>query len=185
MYNSPFSTNSTSSSNPFALPGPMQSAQNLDNSIMETYAKLNALKQRQAELNSMVQGQPVMQQQMQRTVFSDIATEMSDLGEDELNFIVSSNEYRQLNERHQREFSEFITEKFSNEYIATGRTKTLEQLLAVIRKRKEEYKSRFASDITEIREQNKSLVDKNNELAQSNAELQKQLEIIQQKLKGL
>lgn len=131
MYNSPFNiNNNVSSTNPFALPGPSQSAQSLDNSIMETYAKLNALKQRQQDLNNLTQN-PQMQQ-AQRTVFSDIATEMSGLGEDELNFILSSKDYKTLNERHQREFSEFITEKFANEYIASGRTKTLEEMLVAI-----------------------------------------------------
>ena len=184
MYNNPFNLNNNiSTSNPFTLPGPTQSAQSLDNSILETYAKLNALKQRQQELNNITQGNQY--QQNQRTVFSDIATEMSNLNEDETNFIISSSEYKSLNEKHQREFSEFITEKFANEYIMSGRIKTLEELLGVIRKRKEQYKSRFADDITEIREQNKSLVDKNNELAQSNADLQKQLENIQAQLRGL
>lgn len=62
----------------------------------------------------------------------------------------------------------------------TGRT--LEELLNVIRKRRDQYKSKFAEDITEIKDQNKALVDKNDELSKSNLELQKQLEAIQKRL---
>jgi regulator of replication initiation timing len=55
-------------------------------------------------------------------------------------------------------------------------------MLYVTRKEKENYKGKFAADINEIRAQNKSLIDKNNELAENNAVLQRQLEEIKNRL---
>jgi polyhydroxyalkanoate synthesis regulator phasin len=66
--------------------------------------------------------------------------------------------------------------------MQTGNTRTLEEMLYVIRKQKDKYKEKFATDINEIRNQNKTLLDKNNQLAESNQELQKQLEEIKARL---
>jgi predicted RNase H-like nuclease (RuvC/YqgF family) len=52
----------------------------------------------------------------------------------------------------------------------------------VIRAKKDKYKDKFATDINEIRDQNKNLLDKNNKLAESNQALQKQLEEIKSRL---
>ena len=142
---------------------------NFEQTLAESYAKLEALQN----------ANPALQRQ---TVFSEIAAELKDLSTDELNFITSSQDYILANNKYQTEFSEFITSKFANEYIQTGHGKTLEELLAIIRKRKDQYKSKFVEDISEIRDKNKELSDKNSELAKSNEELQKQLEEIQRKL---
>jgi phosphopantetheinyl transferase (holo-ACP synthase) len=136
---------------------------NFEQTLAESYAKLEALKN--ANGGGMTK----------QNVFSDIAIELKDLSEDELNFITASQDYITTNAQYQREFSEFITEKFANEYIQAGKGKTLEQLLSIIKKRKDQYKSKFVEDISEIRDKNKELADKNAELAKSNEELQKQL----------
>jgi len=57
--------------------------------------------------------------------------------------------------------------------MQVGNTRTLEEMLLVIKKEKEKYKDRFAADINEIRDQNKVLLSKNDELSKNNRELQK------------
>jgi FtsZ-binding cell division protein ZapB len=170
IFNSNFST-----SNPFNMNG-QTSTQDLENSIMQSYAKLEALKAKQNQL------QATQMSSQQHTVFTDIASEFDGLSSDEANFIVSSKEYQNLNAKYQNEFSQFLITKFSNEYIQTGNVKTLEEMLFTIRQKKEQYKQKFAEDINEIRDQNKTLVDRNNQLAQSNQLLQEQLKAIQEKL---
>lgn len=146
------------------------------NSIVEQYAQLEALKK---QLSNQQQVQQVPQQ---ATVFTDIDAELKNLSEDELSFITMSKEYQEVSNKYQTEFSQFLINKFSNEYLQTGNTRTLEEMLYVIRSQKEKYKDKFASDINEIRDQNKNLLDKNNQLAESNQALQKQLEEIKSRL---
>lgn len=163
MFNSNYST-----SNPFSFN--KNTSNNIEDSLMQTYAQLEALKAKQNQLNNMNNiNQPA-------TVFTDIANEFKDITDDESNFILSSQEYQTLNNRYQTEFTQFLIGKFSNEYLqTTGNTRTLEEMLFTIRKRKEQYKNKFASDINEIRDQNKELLERNNNLAADNLELQKQL----------
>jgi molybdopterin converting factor small subunit len=146
----------------------------LDASLADSYAKLEALKRQQQQMQ-----QPVVQQS---TVFTDIADELKNLSEDESIFITSSKEYQTISNKYQAEFSQFLINKFSNEYMQTGNTRTLEEMLYVIRQQKEKYKDKFATDINEIRDQNKTLLDRNNQLAESNLALQKQLEEIKSRL---
>jgi hypothetical protein len=54
--------------------------------------------------------------------------------------------------QYQTEFSQFLLAKFSQEYIQSGNGRTLEEMLSVIRKQKDKYKQKFASDINEIRD---------------------------------
>jgi FtsZ-binding cell division protein ZapB len=171
IFNSNFST-----SNPFNING-NQSTQDLENSLMQSYAKLEALKakQNQFQVNNQVNAP-------QHNVFTDIASEFDGLSADESSFIVNSKEYQNLNVKYQNEFTQFLISKFSGEYIQTGNVKTLEEMLFTIRQKKEQYKQKFAEDINEIRDQNKNLVDKNNKLAESNLALQEQLKAIQEKL---
>jgi regulator of replication initiation timing len=171
LFNSGFS-----SSNPFSIGGNMnntQITQDLENSLMQSYARLEALKQKQNQLQ-----QPVGQ----NTVFTDIADEFEGLSTDESNFILNSHEYQNLNAKYQSEFSQFLISKFANEYIQAGNGKTLEEMLFTIRQKKDQYKQKFAADINEIRDQNKSLVEKNNQLAENNQVLQDQLKAIQERL---
>lgn len=164
MFNSNYST-----SNPFSFNN-NKTTSNIEDSLMQTYAQLEALKAKQNQLNM---GQ---QQPQQATVFTDIANEFKDLTDDESNFITSSPEYQTLNNKYQTEFSQFLLSKFSNEYLqTTGNTRTLEEMLFVIRNKKDQYKQKFAKDINEIRDQNKELLEKNNVLAANNIELQNQL----------
>jgi lipoate-protein ligase A len=145
----------------------------LDSTLADSYAKLEALKRQQQ-----------MQQQtiQHATVFTDIENELKNLSEDETAFITNSKEYQAISAKYQTEFSQFLITKFSNEYLQSGNTRTLEELLYVIRSQKEKYKDKFATDINEIRDQNKNLLNKNNELAESNQALQKQLEEIKARL---
>jgi molybdopterin converting factor small subunit len=171
-----------SSSNPFTMPT-VTTAPAINNELIDSYARLEALRQRQAELNAM--GQKTLsdvQTPTRKTVFSDIAEEFNGLSEDETNFIVNSPEYQKLNSKYQTEFSNFLISKFSNEYMQTGNVRTLEELLYEVRRQKDKYKERFAEDINQIRDQNKHLTDQNNALALSNQELQEQLREIRAKL---
>jgi ATP-dependent Lon protease len=176
-----FSNNNFSTSNPFGNNFNTNSTYNpqeLENSLMQSYAKLEALKAKQNQLQAISANQTVAQ----NTVFSDITNEFDGLSKDEINFIVGSQEYQNLNNKYQNEFSQFLIAKFSNEYLQTGNVTTLEEMLFTIRQKKEQYKQKFAEDINEIRTQNKTLVDKNNQLAQNNQLLQEQLKSIQEKL---
>jgi ribosomal protein L16 Arg81 hydroxylase len=164
--NNPVSNNYT---NPFS-----NTPSTLDASLAESYAKLEALKRQQMQQ----QAAPIQQ----ATVFTDINNEMKNLSEDEANFITASKEYQTIANKYQTEFSQFLITKFSNEYLQTGNTRTLEEMLYVIRQQKEKYKDKFATDINEIRDQNKDLLTKNNQLAESNLALQKQLEEIKSRL---
>jgi hypothetical protein len=158
-------TSNFSTSNPFNINGNNNSTQELENSLMQSYARLEALKAKQSQL----------QQPQINTVFTDIANEFEGLTLDEANFIVNSNEYQNLNNKYQQEFTQFLISKFSNEYIQTGNVRTLEEMLFTVKQKKEQYKQKFAQDINEIRDQNKTLVEKNNQLAENNQALQDQL----------
>jgi regulator of replication initiation timing len=180
MNNSIFNPN-YSGTNPFSTGALTQAPPALDNNLMESYARLEALKQKQAELNALNQ-KNLMDSPARKTVFTDIAEEFNGLSEDETNFIVNSPEYQKLNSRYQTEFSNFLITKFSNEYMQTGNTRTLEELLHEIRRQKDKYKEKFAEDINQIRDQNRVLTDQNNALAISNQELQEQLREIRAKI---
>jgi lipoate-protein ligase A len=168
MNNNIFGMNTNYNTNPFS-----NTPSVLDASLADSYAKLEALK-RQQQMQ-----QPAVQH---ATVFTDIENELKNLSEDETAFVTSSKEYQTIMNKYQAEFSQFLINKFSNEYIQTGNTRTLEEMLYVIRQQKDKYKDKFATDINEIRDQNKTLLDKNNQLAESNQALQKQLEEIKSRL---
>jgi ATP-dependent Lon protease len=168
LFNSGFS-----SSNPFNISGNYNTTtQELENSLMQSYARLEALKAKQNQY----------QQTPQNTVFTDIANEFEGLSLDESTFILNSQEYQKLNNKYQNEFSQFLISKFAGEYIQTANVQTLEEMLFTIRQKKEQYKQKFAEDINEIRDQNKNLVEKNNKLAENNQLLQEQLKAIQDKI---
>lgn len=169
MNNSIFGTN-YNTTNPFS-----NTPSVLDATLADSYAKLEALKRQQQQLQQAAVPQ-------HSTVFTDIDSELKNLSEDEMAFITGSKEYQAISNKYQAEFSQFLINKFSNEYIQTGNTRTLEEMLYVIRSQKEKYKDKFATDINEIRDQNRDLLNKNNELAESNQALQKQLEEIKARL---
>jgi hypothetical protein len=166
MNNNIFGTN-YNTTNPFS-----NTPSVLESTLADSYAKLEALKRQQMQ----------QAQVTQSTVFTDIDNELKNLSEDEMQFITSSKEYQNISNKYQTEFSQFLINKFSNEYIQTGNTRTLEEMLYTIRKQKDKYKEKFATDINEIRDQNKDLVNKNNQLAEANQSLQKQLEEIKARL---
>jgi FtsZ-binding cell division protein ZapB len=160
---------SYSTSNPFSM-NTANSSQ-IDTSLQEAYAKLEALKKQQ------IQGQ-TQQVNPQSNVYVDISNEFKNLTEDEQRFVMASDDYQKINLKYQQEFSEFLTQKFALEYLQTGNTRTLEEMLYIIRKQKDKYKEKFAEDINEIRTQNKSLLERNNQLAEANVGLQEQLKKI-------
>lgn len=164
LFGSPYS-----SSNPFYN----SSAPSLDESLANSYARLEALKK---QYNQQIPNN------QQSTVFSEIEHELKDLSEDELMFITQSKDYQVINQKYQNEFSQFLINKFSAEYLQSGNTRTLEEMLLTIKREKEKYKDKFASDITEIRDQNRALLDRNDELSKNNKDLQKQLEEIKARL---
>jgi molybdopterin converting factor small subunit len=183
MNNNSIFNPSYSQSNPFTLPA-TTTAPAINSELIDSYARLEAIRQRQAELNAMSQKAaiPDVQATARKTVFSDIADEFNGLSEDETAFITNSPEYQKLNNKYQAEFSNFLISKFSNEYMQSGNTRTLEELLYEVRRQKDRYKEKFAEDINQIRDQNKQLTDQNNALALSNQELQEQLKEIRAKL---
>lgn len=144
----------------------------LDTSLAQSYARLEALKNQQNQYS----------QAALPSVVQAINQELAGLSEDESQFIVNSKEYQQANLNYQQDFSQFLIQKFSAEYLQQKSSRPLEELLNVIKKEKEKYKERFAADINEIRDQNKALLTKNDELANNNLILQKQLEDIQKRL---
>lgn len=171
LYSSPFASTNALYSNPAMA---KYTTPTIDQqSLADAYNKLEALR------NNLQTQAP--QQPQKATVFTDISKELSDLSEDEKNFIMSSREYQVADAKYQSEFSQFLITKFSDEFLQTNQ-RTMEELLLAIRNKKEQYKNKFADDVAEIRKNNKSLEDKNNELLKSNLELQKQLEEIQHKL---
>ena len=122
-------SSSFSSSNPFGM---NMNSNALDTNLLESYAKLEALKQKQFN-------NPIMQQK--QTVFNDIEEELKGLSEDELNFIINSQEYQVLNQKYQNEFSQFLISKFQNEYLQTGNSaRTLEEMLHTIKIKKDKYR---------------------------------------------
>jgi hypothetical protein len=150
--------NNYSTNNPFSFNNG-KTTSNIEDSLMQTYAQLEALKAKQNQISSGTQ-------LGQATVFTDIANEFKDLTEDEISFITNSSEYQSLNNKYQSEFSQFLISKFSNEYLqTTGNTRTLEEMLFTIKSKKDQYKKKFANDINEIRDQNKELAERNNQLA--------------------
>jgi FtsZ-binding cell division protein ZapB len=177
MNNSIFNSN-LSTSNPFSLGNNTSSTQDLENSLLQSYARLEALKSKQ---NQIPQYQQAIAPQ-QNTVFTEIYNEFDGLSKTEMDFIVNSQEYQALNARYQTEFSNFLIGKFSSEYLQTPNAKTLEEMLYTIRQKKEQYKQKFTDDINEIRAQNKALAENNNLLIQNNQQLQEQLKAIQTRL---
>jgi hypothetical protein len=110
---------------------------------------------------------------------------MRDVGDDERNFIVSSSEYQKLNSQYQEEFSSFLIQYFASDYLKSEYAKTPEKILALIRTKKEDYKSKFANDISDIKTQNQLLINKNDELEKANLSLQAQLKEIRESLGGV
>lgn len=174
IFNSNFS-----SSNPFNM-GNSANNGDLESSLLQSYAKLEALKAKQNQM----QVQPTQQYQP-NNVFTELSAEFEGLSADETSFIVNSQDYQRLNTKYQNEFSQFLIGKFAAEYSQTENIRTVEEMLFTVRQKKEHYKQKFAEDLNEIRVQNKNLVDTNNQLAQNNQLLQEQLAAIQEKLKGV
>jgi rubrerythrin len=168
MFESPFNT--SNSNNLFSSP-----VYDSNSRLNELYKNMELLKQNQQN----------PQQVNQKTVFSDISEELKNISEDEKRYLESSEPYIMAFQGYQTGFSMFLIERFGNEFSSSPYGKSAEEFLATIKKQKEEYKNRFAKNITEIKEKNDALASQNNELAKVNQSLQAQLLEIQKKLGGL
>jgi uncharacterized coiled-coil DUF342 family protein len=168
MFESPFNKQNQSSS---LFSSPL-SPQNSEEKIAQLYQEMEYLQKQRGNVNH-------------KTVFTEIAEEMKGVSEDEKRFIESSQEYMEAAQKYQTDFSMFLIEHLGNDFAKSQYGKSPEQVLAAIRKKKEEYKNHFAADITEIRDKNNVLAQRNEELARTNQNLQKQLAEIQKQLGGL
>lgn len=169
MFESPFTKNTNTS----LFPSPY--SQTSEDRLNQLYQEMEMLKQYKNNSNNI----------NKKTVFTDISDEMKDLSEDERRFIETSKEYMEASAKYQNDFSMFLIQYLGDDFIKSEYGKTPETILAIIKKKKDEYKNRFAEDISEIREQNSNLATRNEELAKTNSELQKQLAEIREKLGGL
>jgi uncharacterized membrane protein len=162
MFESPFNNKQTNTifSNPYSS----------EDRINKLYQDLEMMKSQQ-------QPQP-----QQRTVFTDINEEIANISDDERRFIETSDEYIQASQKYQNDFSLFLMEYLGPDFIRSKFGKSPEEVLLVIRKKKEEYKNKFAENLNEIRDQNANLAHQNNELAKTNQELQKELAEIRKQL---
>jgi hypothetical protein len=167
MFESPFNTTTKTNS---LFSSPLQ-AQGSEDKLNQLYQEMEMLKQ--------------YKQGNKRTVFTDIADEMKDISEDEKRFIETSKEYMEASAKYQNDFSMFLVQHLGDEFTRSEFGKSPEQILAIIKKKKDEYKNRFAENINEIRDQNNNLALKNEELARTNLDLQKQLAEIKKQLGGL
>jgi hypothetical protein len=168
MFNSPF--NNTPPNSIFSSPFQVQ---NPEDRLNQIYQEMEILKQKQ---NGNVQ---------QKTVFTEIADEMKDISIDERRYIESSDEYISASQQYQNDFSMFLIDNFGAEFSRSKYGKSTEKILAIIRKKKEDYKNHFAENISEIKEQNSTLSKQNDVLAKTNLDLQKQLAEIQKQLGGI
>lgn len=162
-------------SQPTGLYGPFNSAAQLYQNPALRYPISN----QQQILNNYIQ----QQTQPQNTVIDDISTELSDLSNNEKEFIMSSKEYIAADTKYQQEFSSFLIQKFSSEFLQSHQ-RTMEELLHTIRLKKDEYKDRFAGDIKEVKTENEKLAKENENLVKTNLELQEQLKQIETKLES-
>lgn len=165
MFESPFYPNT--SNNLFSNP-----LYNSNERLNELYKNMELLKQAQ-------------QPQNQKTVFTEINAELKELSEDEKRFIEGSEDYLRASQNYQNAFSMFLIDNFGAEFSKSPYGKTAEELLMTLKQQKENYKNRFAKNITEIKEKNDALAQQNTELAKINQGLQAQLLEIQKKLGGV
>jgi vacuolar-type H+-ATPase subunit I/STV1 len=140
-----------------------------DSDLVDAYKKLELLKQ----------ASPVV---AMKNVFSDIADEWKSISTDERLFIENSKEYQEAFANYQNEFSAFLIDHLGNDFLKSPHGLAAEKLLGEIREKKESYKNKFASDITEIKEKNSQLEELNQELAKTNMQLQEQLKNIEARL---
>lgn len=160
-----FNNNNSIFSSPFQ-------SQNSNDRLNQLYQEMEFMKQHQTN-------------QQQRTVFTDIAEEMKDVSVDERRFIETSDEYLSASQEYQNYFTLFLIDFLGADFLNSRYGKSPEKVLAVIRQKKDDYKNRFAENISEIRSQNNTLAQQNDALAQANMELQKQLADIRKQLGGM
>jgi hypothetical protein len=160
-------------SNPFSLNNNIPSSSSLN----DAYKQLEFLKAQHESLQHHAN-------ENSKNVFSDIVDEWGKASEDEKIFIQNSQEYQSANAQYEQEFNAFLIEYLGNDFLKSPHGKAAENVLAVIRNRKDNYKNKFANDISEIREKNSKLEQNNEELAKSNLILQEQLKEIQARLSG-
>lgn len=157
-----------------------------DTDLASLYQQLDALKAQKQSMNNSVayntQNKNDENLTARKTVYSDIQKVWSDLSADEKKFIENSEEYIQANIEYQTAFNQFLIERMGDEFISSKYGMAPEKVLAVINKKKDEYKSNLTSDISTIKTQNQYLMQKNEELSKNNEEMTKLIKSLQDQL---
>ena len=150
------------------------------------YQKLDALKAQKQVMNTPVApnatGMAAESNTQRKTVYSDIQKVWTELSADEKKFIESSEEYIQANIDYQTAFNQFLIERMGEEFLVSKYGTAPEKILAVINKKKDEYKSNLSNDISTIKSQNQYLIQKNEDLSKKNEELSSLIKSLQEQL---
>ena len=139
--------------------------------LTDIYNKINTLKMQQQ------QTQPPIQ-----NAYDDLRDLYKDMSIDERKYIESSNEFISANIQYQEAFSNFLIDKFGGEFLQSKYGVTVEKVVATIKDKKEKYRENLTNDISTIKEQNKELITKNEELAKNNQELTNLIKSLQDQL---
>ena len=177
--------NNRNNSNLFANPYLTNNNQN-DTDLTSLYQQLDALKAQKQMMNQSVAQNPQTQNDeaiaKRRTVYTDIQKVWAELSTDEKNYIESSDEYVQANVEYQTAFNQFLIERMGEEFLVSKYGMAPEKVLAVINKKKDEYKNNLSNDISTIKSQNQYLMQKNEELSKNNEEMAKLIKSLQDQL---
>lgn len=155
-----------------------------DLDLASLYQKLDALKAQKQVINNVQNTATTVDDvaAKRKTVYTDIQKIWSELSADERNFIENSEEYIQANVEYQTAFNQFLIERMGEEFLVSKYGIAPEKVLAVINKKKDEYKSNLSNDISTIKSQNQYLMQKNDDLAKKNEELSNLIKSLQEQL---
>lgn len=138
--------------------------------VNDIYRKIDALKIQQA------------QQTNARNAYDDLRSLYKDMSADERRYIESSDEFIKANMEYQEAFGNFMIDRMGSDFLQSQYGSTVEKTIAVIKRKKEEYHDHLAEDINTIKEQNASLMSKNDELAKTNKEMTELIKSLQDQL---
>ena len=177
--------NNRTHSDLFANPYLVNNKQN-DIDLTSIYQKLDALKTQKQMINNSITPNTQMQNDesmaKRKTVYTDIQKVWAELSTDEKNYIESSEEYVQANIEYQTAFNQFLLERMGEEFLVSKYGMAPEKVLAVINKKKDEYKNNLSNDISTIKSQNQYLMQKNEELSKNNEEMAQLIKSLQDQL---
>lgn len=178
--------NNNTNTNLFANPYLQESqSSKAPDDINSLYRQIEALKAQKTALTNLqspnIKNNDATQQN-KRTVYNDIGTIWSELSAEERKYIENSEEYQNANIEYQQSFNNFLVEKLGDDYLQSRFGTAPEKVLAVIKKKKEEFQNNITNDISAIKSQNEYLVKKNDELTKSNEEMNKLIKALQEQL---